>query len=421
MNENTTVQVTENINSNQAINDTLKVLGGAVAGFLLTIILLFGVGFTWPEAFQKVFPTQGVVAISQENTNQSTTTNTDYNREKELIIKLLKEGYIGDLPSEEEQRQGELKGLVASLGDKYSTYFTCKEYQSFQSDINQSFEGIGARFEDQGDKIVVSDILSGFPAEKAGLQKGDELLSVDGKNALDLGLSKSVEAIRGPANSKVTLVVNRPSASSTNPKLTFEITRAQIKEKTVTLTINQDVAIIKVSSFGADVGNLMSGIAKEIKSKPEIKKIILDLRDNGGGLLSQSVALASYFIEPDQVVVREKTKNGDDQLVSKQVDYPLRDYPLAILVNGSSASASEITAGALQDYKRGKLYGQKTYGKGVVQDLKDLTGCNKLKYTIAEWLTPNSREINGKGIAPDVVVNTKDDILQKAIDGLNNN
>jgi len=352
--------------------------------------------------------------------------NTDYETQRKQITDILQTRYIGDLPDQNKIDQGQLIGLVQSVGDRYTSYFSCSDYQKFQDDLNQNFEGIGARFTQIEDYIAVADLIPNSPAQKAGVQKDDILVAVDDQLVDDITFSKIIEKIRGKAGTTVKLTLDRPDQNSSLTKKTYtkvelNIQRQQIHEDAVVLVDKGEIAWIKVSTFSGEVDAQMNLITSQIKQNPKFKYVVLDLRDNGGGLLNQSIALASYFLPPNTTVVREKAKNATTEQKTEAKVNNLMDYPLIVAVNQDSASASEITAGALQDNKKAKILGKKTYGKGVVQEINNLTGCDKLKVTVAQWLTPNSREINNVGISPDIRINRGEDYEQKVKDLIQNN
>lgn len=334
---------------------------------------------------------------------------SDKTDQKSLILDILKKKYIGDLPSQDKMSKGELEGLVASVGDKYTNYFSCEEYKAFQDDLNQNFDGIGARFKQVDDYFQVENVIVNSPAAQSGLQKGDILVSVDGQSADDLSFSKIIEKIRGKANTSVKLDIDRPAqaiidSKTTYERLSFNIARKSIHVDAVELEDKGDTAWIKVSTFSKEVDSQMSQIGNQIKQNPKFKYIVLDLRDNGGGLLDQAVQLSSYFLQPGTVVLQEKDRAGVRKQVSVVKANSLSSYPVMVAINQGTASASEITAGALQDNKVAKIIGKTSYGKGVVQEIEDLSGCDKMKVTVAEWLTPNGNMINNKGIAPDIKI-----------------
>jgi carboxyl-terminal processing protease len=369
--------------------------------YIVVIVILFAV--TMLVVFQNFKNTRIPTSI---NEFLSVTSQPD---QKSMILDILEKRYIGDLPSQEKMTQGELEGLVASVGDKYTTYFSCEEYKAFQDDLNQNFDGIGARFKQIDDYVSVEDVILNSPAAQIGLQKGDILVAVDGQLTDDLSFSKIIEKIRGKANTFVRLDIDRPNqimidSSTTYNRLSFNIERKSIHVDAVVLEDRGEIAWVKVSTFSREVDAQMSQIASQIKQNPNFKYIVLDLRDNGGGLFDQAVQLSSYFLEPETVVVQEKDKQGTREKTSVFKPNNLTAYPVMVAINQGSASASEIVAGALQDNGAAKVIGKTSYGKGVVQEIADLTGCDKIKLTIAEWFTPNGNTINNTGITPDIKI-----------------
>lgn len=296
--------------------------------------------------------------------------------------------------------QGAIAGMVESLDDPFSLYLTKEQSQSFLKDLNGEFEGIGAELALKNKIVTVMTLLPDSPASKAGLKPNDQIVAIEGKSTLDMSLSTAVDAIRGKRDTQVALTVATPGDTKTRD---ITLTRAALKAQSVTLTRRDDgVAILRIIQFGDDTSKRAQKFARELVDTPP-KGLVLDLRGNPGGLLSSSVDVVSLFVS-DKTVVIEKDRQGQkDEL--KTVGTPLLpNIPLVVLVDEASASASEIVAGALQDYGRAQLVGVKTYGKGSVQDFINLSDDSTVKLTIAQWLTPKGRAINHEGIVPDIEV-----------------
>jgi carboxyl-terminal processing protease len=331
------------------------------------------------------------------------------------VYGLLQKEYIGTL-DKEKAVEGATKGLVESLDDPYSSYLPADERKRLDEELSGQFDGIGAILSEKDRRTEIVELIPGSPAEKAGLKANDLILAVDDQPTEGLVLDEVVSKIRGPKDTTVTLLVER---SGTDDPIVFKITRAKIKVKSVKSEMKGQVGYIDVSQFGDDTVEGVTEAVKSLKDK-KAKAIILDLRNNPGGYLNSVPPIAGLFLPPS-VIVKEKYKSGKtDSLRSTSVPI-LPDTPLFILVNDSSASASEILAGALQDYDRATLIGEKTYGKGSVQDIIPLYGSAALRLTIAEWLTPKDRAINKMGIEPDVVIEDKiegasDAVLEKALE-----
>lgn len=331
------------------------------------------------------------------------------------VYGLLQKEYIGTL-DKDKAVEGATKGLVESLDDPYSSYLPADERKRLDEELSGQFDGIGAILSEKDRRTEIVELIPSSPAEKAGLKANDLILAVDDQPTEGLVLDEVVSKIRGPKDTTVTLLVER---SGTDDPIVFKITRAKIQVKSVKSEMKGQVGYIDVSQFGDDTVEGVTEAVKSLKDK-KAKAIILDLRNNPGGYLNSVPPIAGLFLPPS-VIVKEKYKSGKtDSLRSTSVPI-LPDTPLFILVNDSSASASEILAGALQDYDRATLIGEKTYGKGSVQDIIPLYGSAALRLTIAEWLTPKDRAINKMGIEPDVVIEdkiegTSDAVLEKALE-----
>lgn len=301
--------------------------------------------------------------------------------------------------------RGATKGLVNALGDPYSVYLTPEESDDFQSEIEGTFEGTGMEIGMKNDVLTVIAPLADSPAEKAGVKAGDQIVSIDGQDAAGLSLTDAVYKIRGPKGSQVKIEL-RQNDETRN----VTITRETIKIESVTSrteTVNgKTVGYIQISSFGSDTGRAFQRTARKLL-EDGVSGFVIDLRNNPGGLLDQAVTIASAFI-PEGVIVKEVERDGQSTNLDAQGGAFLADQKVVVLVNGGSASASEIVAGALQDTKHATIVGEQTFGKGTVQDFQLLSDGSSLKLTIAEWHTPNDRSINAEGITPDVEVKSDD-------------
>ncbi len=333
---------------------------------------------------------------------------------------LVKKDYVDQPVSDKDLYYGALRGLVSGVKDPYTTFFDPTDAQSFNDQLDGSFFGIGAEIGlDANGIITVIDALPGTPADKAGMKAGDLIASIDGVTTDGMTVDEAVSKIRGEKGVPVKLVI-LPKGSKT-PQ-TLDITRDEISVKSVTWKMRDDgLAVISITIFNQDTASLFADAVKDIKDK-KAKGIILDLRNNPGGLLDAATNLAGYWMD-GKTAVMEQADGQRDELKATG-DNSLVGMPTVVLVNGGSASASEILSGALQDYKMGTLVGEKTFGKGSVQQYRDLPDGSAVKITVAHWLTPLGRSINKLGITPDdVVPYTVDDFhakrdpqLQKAVD-----
>lgn len=300
---------------------------------------------------------------------------------------------------------GAKSGLVDSLGDPYTTYLTKKEAEALDDDLKGSLSGIGAEIGFRNNQLSVISPIADSPAAKAGLQAKDIIIKIDGKDPTGLSLEEAVSKIRGDAGTKVTLTLVRGNGQPFD----VTITRANITVASVSWKKEGDIGIITVTRYGNDTVAKVEQAAKELDSQGA-SKYILDLRNNPGGYLQAAVGVSGVFLD-NKVVVEERKGGKTTDKLSSSGGGTLVGKPLVVLINGGSASASEITAGALQDHGAAKLVGEKSFGKGSVQQIIDLAGGAQLKVTIAHWFTPKGRGIDKEGIKPDVtVVRTSEDI-----------
>lgn len=310
-------------------------------------------------------------------------------------MQIIKARYVEEVPVDT-LMTGAIKGMVNSLGDPHSIYMDAKMYKEFMIETEGSFGGVGIVLGAKEKVLTVISTIEGTPGEKAGIKSGDEIVKIDGQDTKGLALDEAVSKIRGPEGTQVTLTIRRGQEVKD-----YALTRSNIQIKTVSGKMLPDhIGYIRLSMFNENTGSDLAKKYQELE-KEGMKAIILDLRDNPGGLLDESVKVANKFV-PKGPVVSVITRDGRRDTSTSNLEAV--KYPCVVLVNGGSASASEIVAGAIQDTGSGTLVGTKTYGKGSVQTLMRLDGGAAIKLTIAKYYTPNDRSINGIGIEPDVKV-----------------
>lgn len=316
----------------------------------------------------------------------------------------LKLNYDGKL-DEQALIDGASRGLVAAAGDRYTVFMDAKEASDFDKDLSGDIGGgIGVELGMRNDQPTIIRVLEDNPAEKAGLRSGDVILSVNGESADGWDTSKVAGKVRGEAGTTVKVVVLRDDASKE-----FTVTRAVVNNPSVQSSVKDGVGIMKLTRFDSETSALTKKAAENFKQQ-HVKGVVLDLRGNGGGYLEAAQAVAGLWLN-NKVVVSERV-NGkvSDELKSSSSPL-LSGMKTIVLVDGDSASASEIVAGALQDYEVATLVGEKTFGKGTVQKILDLGAGTKLKVTVARWYTPKGKNITKEGIKPNQTVSlTKDDI-----------
>lgn len=314
--------------------------------------------------------------------------------------RFIEEQYPGKV-NPQELITGASKGLVEGLGDPYSAYLTPDLVKQLDQELSGSVEGIGVEIGLKGGQPTVIAPLPNSPAARAGIAAGDVIIGVEGQPTQGLTLEEVTKKIRGTKGTKVTIDVKKPGQSQAQ---TLTLTREELKSPSVTLTYQGDVAIIDVSRFGDDTPAAFDKVTQDILAKKP-RGIVLDLRSNPGGFLDGSIDVTSTFLTSG-AIVKEQFAHGKTETKNATGDGRLASYPLVVLVNKGTASAAEITAGALRDDRGIKLVGEKTFGKGSVQELKDLEDGAVLKLTIAEWLTPNGVSISKQGLNPDVEVSS---------------
>ena len=326
---------------------------------------------------------------------------------------IIHQQYVDQPVDNTKLMQGAINGMMESLGDQHSTYMNPQEYKDATSELAGSYAGIGAYVDTTGKLLTITKPLANSPAEKAGLQAGDQIIALDGEDVTSLDPESVRQKVLGPEGTTVKLTIQRPGQ---NAPFDVQITRAQINIPSVTSKmLENNIAYIQISTFGdSTASDLHKQLAALMAQNP--KSLILDLRDNGGGYLETSISVASEFISSG-VIVTEKSGDGT-QTSHKATSGGLatkNSLPMIVLVNAYSASASEIVAGALQDTGRAKLLGVKTYGKGSVQNWVPLSNDQgAVRITIAKWLTPKGRTIDKLGLEPDVTVQmTVDDVKAK--------
>ena len=302
-----------------------------------------------------------------------------------------------------EMTYGAIKGMLSSLEDANTRFSDPVDAVHVEEHIRGSFEGIGVRVEMRDGHLTVVAPLEDSPGEKAGLRGGDIISKVDGTDIGSLSLGESVRLIRGPRGTKVVLTIVRAG----QPPFDVEIERAEIKLRSVRGEMLGDIAYLKINNFNATSPDQLTSTMQELLAQEPVG-LILDLRNNPGGLLSSAVHVTSQFLSGG-VVLREERRDADPQVFAVQSGGIATEIPMVVLVNSGSASASEIVAGALQDTGRAVLIGEKTYGKGTVQTLNRLSDGSILHLTIARWSTPDDRLIEKVGLEPDIAIELTDD------------
>jgi len=320
---------------------------------------------------------------------------------------------------------GAIEGMVASLGDPYTVFFPPVESKIFEEEISGNFGGVGMEVGVKDETLTVIAPLKDTPAYKAGIKAGDKIIKIDEVVTAGLNTSEAIKKIRGEVGTVVTLTLSRENMRDT---FDIKVVRGIINIPSIDTEIKKDVFIISLYNFSAISSNAFRGALRDFVESGRTKMII-DLRGNPGGYLEAAIDMASWFLPPGKVVVKEDFKKEADAQLFRSKGYNIfnENLRLVILIDEGSASASEILAGALQEHGVATLVGTKSFGKGSVQELIDITDTTSLKVTIAQWLTPNGKSISNGGLTPDVEVELDvekfktgvDTQIEKAIEVLN--
>jgi carboxyl-terminal processing protease len=358
-----------------------KTVGVSVAVCVFVAIIVGIVGFALGTRHSQIF-----TAIRGGGLDYS---------ELDEIYGELRDKYDGDLDTKK-LLQGAAAGMAASTGDAYTSYFTPSEASELSSDLSGSFTGIGIELgQNKDNQLEVVSPIDDSPAKAAGLRAHDVITAINGETSVSWAPEKAVTKIRGEAGTTVKLTIMRNGETTEYP-----ITRAKITVPSVESEITDGIGYLRISRFGDDTTSLARAAAKDFKDKG-VKGIILDLRGNGGGYVDASVSVSSLWLKNGATVVEERRGSkvfGTEKALGSPI---LEGIKTVVLVDGGSASASEIVAGALHDSGVATLVGTKTYGKGSVQEIVPLKSGASLKITIAKWYTPKGKNINGNGLEPD--------------------
>lgn len=361
---------------------------------VIVLVFFISVSFIAGLAFGTVAPFQSLKKVAPDAT-KTQPLDEDLSEIREIMGQVA-HGYVDNV-RKEKLIDGAIDGMLKALDDPYTRHMKSKDYATFQEHTSGQFGGVGIELGMRKEQLTVIAPIKGTPADKAGVHAGDAIISIDSSTTKKMQLEKAVKLIRGEVGSQVKLSFKRGKE-----EFTRNITREQIKMPNVSSKVlDDDIGYIMVHAFNKDTSG---DVRKELESLKEkkIKGVIVDLRNNPGGLLNEAIEMTSIFVS-DKLVVQVKPRSGETQ------KYPAKpggdeETPLIVLVNRGSASASEIFAGAVQDLGRGKIVGERTFGKGSVQTVIQLSDGSGLIMTTAKYMTPKGRSLHKKGVKPDVVV-----------------
>lgn len=372
-------------------------LTGIIATFSAMVLIVLSVADVCLKKGYLHIGINGDVYIQSDAVTDESGIGSEVEAKLNAIDSLLDSFYFEEV-DDEKAKDSIYKAYLSSYGDKYTVYYTADEYKKLTETTNGTFSGIGAvcQISSEGGILLV-DVYESGAGYKAGLRSGDRIIQVDGTDVTDMDLSSAVALVKGEKGTQVGLKIVRDGATSD-----YTVVRDEIEVQTVNYAITEDnIGYISVSQFENVTAKQFKAAIEDLKSEGA-KGIIIDIRNNPGGLLTTVISMLKDIL-PNGLIVYTEDKDGNRKEYSDNDNEEL-DMPLAVLVNGNSASASEIFAGAIQDYGKGVIVGTQTFGKGIVQTVKPLTDGSAIKFTIAKYFTPKGQDIHGKGVTPDVVV-----------------
>lgn len=389
---------------NNIYRTAMIIIVTAIITFMATSVILYNYYFKTEDGLAKALVTTETTALDKKI---------------QLVKAYLDKSYLGEI-NEEDMLESAVKGYVAGLGDEYTEYLTKSEYEDLMVDVNGNYVGIGVYMaEDKYGNIVVLLPIEGSPAEKEGLKTGDIITKVNGEDCTDMDISLVANKVKGKEGTTVEIEIQRGE----------EIITKTIERRTVQINhiksevLEKNIGYIQILAFDDGCSIEFENKLDELINKG-IESLIIDVRDNGGGIVTEATDIAEIFLSKDKVIMKELGKSEKEEITKAKKDAKINsDINIVILANSHSASASEILIGALKDNNVAKVIGTKTFGKGVMQEVVPVSSGGALKLTIKEFRTPNGDKINKEGINPDIEVKeeeeSKTDVqLQKAIEEL---
>lgn len=372
-------------------------LTGIIATFSAMVLIVLSVADVCLKKGYLHIGINGDVYIQSDAVTDGNGIGSEVEAKLNAIDSVLDSFYFEEV-DDEKAKDSIYKAYLSSYGDKYTVYYTADEYKKLTETTNGTFSGIGAvcQLSSEGGILLVEVYESGA-GYKAGLRSGDRIIQVDGTDVTDMDLSSAVALVKGEKGTQAALKIVRDGAT-----YDYTVVRDEVEVQTVNYAMTEDnIGYISVSQFENVTAKQFKAAIEDLKSEGA-KGIIIDIRNNPGGLLTTVISMLKDIL-PNGLIVYTEDKDGNRKEYSDNDNEEL-DMPLAVLVNGNSASASEIFAGAIQDYGKGVIVGTQTFGKGIVQTVKPLTDGSAIKFTIAKYFTPKGQDIHGKGVTPDVVV-----------------
>lgn len=380
-------------------------LGVLLGAFITVSVVVYGVSYFNSKGYVH-FGTNGEIYVTGTATDESDGIGSKVEGKLNALNSVLSNKFYFDQADEEKAADNIYKAYLSSYGDKYTVYYTADEYKKLMESTTGKFYGVGALCSlNEAGGVTVVDAFDDGPAYKAGVRDGDIVINVDDTDITGMDLSSAVALIKGEKGIQVKLTVLRD-----NETLTFSIIRDEITTPTVDYKMLDDfIGYIQISQFDEVTTEQFKSALTDLKNQG-LKGLIVDIRDNPGGMLNVVVNIADEIISKGLIVYTDDV-NGNRKEYKGSSDSEL-NVPMAVIVNGNSASASEIFAGAMQDYGKAKIVGTQTYGKGIVQTIQPLTDGSAIKYTVAKYYTPKGQDIQGNGVTPDIMVELPKDATE---------
>lgn len=381
-----------------------------LAGLLLIIIISYGIGLKNGQQGYAFVPKQFKLV---NQADQPKTVNYQLLWD---AINVLNTKYIDQPIDQQKVLYGAIAGAVGAVGDPYTVFFTPTNLNNFQTDLKGSFDGIGAEVGMKDANVVIIAPLDDSPAKKAGILAGDIIAKVDGQSTAGWTVDQAVDKIRGPEGTSVTLTLVRQGKSQPievtikRQQIVIKSVKWQVQNVPISGGVTKKIAVISISQFGDDTVGLFTQAVNDVLAQ-NVSGVVLDLRNNPGGYLESAVSVASEWLKSGELVVTEAKSNAPSQAYNASGSPRLNGIKTVVLINGGSASAAEILSGALHDHGYGELIGEKSFGKGSVQEIVNLSDGSGVKVTVAKWITPGGVNLNHNGLTPDVPVTlTQDEV-----------
>lgn len=390
---------------------------GMITGLALSVLFILIFLWGWNYKVHSWISDYNIFGTSDKKESDIKLDSDEFRKKVNKLKIFIQSAYLEDV-NEDELVNGALKGIVASLGDKYSAYYTAEEYESLLESTEGEYNGIGVMVTktEEGGGIIVKKVYDDTPAKEAGILENDVILSIDDKDVTQVDLNTAVGYIQESDGEEVSMKVCRDES-----EIHLQVRLKTIERPTVSSKMLENATgYIKLEEFDGVSTQQFSSAINDLKDL-QMKKLIIDIRDNPGGRLDVVCDILDLFVEKDKLLVYTEDKNGKCEEEYSKYGASVTDIPICILVNGNSASASEVFSGVMKDYGLAEIVGSQTFGKGIVQKIFDLGDGSAIKLTVSKYYLPNGENIHEKGIIPDYVVdmaeNEKDDAqLEKALE-----